>query len=756
MAKVNLYYTADQHPVKTVDFPVLSGGLNIDVLDYRLPRDESPDMLNLWWEDGILQCRDSQRIVSPAPETPVRAFTSTRAPFHGVVFFHVGSQIQALDVTQELGENEILTTVSGEIAIPQIRGTFFEYSDDLYYKTRFDRTVYGSGFYRIKYNARTDGNDPMSDDPRPITERFTFEQVVTSEHPGHVPTILMNADPATGSGDMYQPENRLCKQKKVQYNAAETTGSCQHTADGAATTFAITGLSAGDVLTAVREVYVGIMPLDATEYTVDLTNASVALNTAPENGAVVTIQYAVGVRVYKLPVDGIESVDEVLVDGAAQTIDPDYPYTVDLRTGTVTFTVPPPVHDPAVNNTVEITYSKTNEAAYNAFGECRFATTFGSGQELCILMGGSLTQHNAFFWNSNNSVAMDPTYWPVSYYNLAGDTDSRVTGFGVQYGVLFVFSEDRVGRATYGVEDVDGRQSISFTYTNVNKEIGCDLPWSIQLVDNNLVFANTSTGVYTIRDSNWANENSLVPMSRKINGSDQRHGLLYAVRTMTTTSGKRFVADNVSSWDDGKRYWLVGGDGLAFLWDYTVSDYKNPSWFPQDNIRAVSFFSPTRLMIPDNAHELVSYTPDNKTYEIDQSGRVCVYERTFADFNGEAIKKRYQFPPQFFGSYDRLKDIMRVIFAVRSDTNTDITITYDTDYETREDKTNIKAYGWHLVPRDLTKRILSVNRYAKVGRRKPCTRHLKHFAMRLENAQPFQDLAIVSAEIYYRFLGKDR
>lgn len=750
MAKVNLYYTADQHPVKVVDFPNLNGGLNIRELDYRLQKDESPDMLNLWWEDGVLQCRDGQRPVADVG-TGVRAFTSTREPFHGAVFFHIADGIYAMDMTEE---SPALVRVSGTLSIPQIRGTFFEYGDDLFYKTRFDANVYGSGFYRVTYNPRVDG-DATGRDPRALDVRFTCEQVIsTNGEGGYVPTIVMNADPATGSGDMYQPENRLSKQKKVQYNASETTGSCTHTGDGEVMSFALTGVPEGAVVTGIAAVYIGIVQLDPLQVSYDAATRVVTLDQAPAYGATVTIQYKMGVTVYKLPVKNIKSVDKVVVDGAAQTINDDY--TVDLTAGTVTLTVPPPVHDPTVNNTVEITYSKTNEAAYNAFGECRFAEVFGAGQRLCILMGGSLTQLNAFFWNGNSNVAMDPTYWPVSYYNLAGESDARVTGFGVQYGVLFVFSENCIGRATYGVEDVDGRQSISFTYTNVNREIGCDLPWSIQLIDNNLVFASTADGVFLIRDSNWANENAILPLSRKVNGTDKRHGLLYAVRAMETNTGRRFVADNVSSWDDGHRYWLVGGDGLAYLWDYTVSDFKDPSWFPMENIRAVSFFSPMRLMTPDNGYELVNYTPDNKTYELDQSGRVYVYERTFVDFGDTAIVKRYQFPPQFFGSYDRLKDIMRVIFSVRSDTRTNITITYDSDYETRKDKTNIVTTTWSLVPRDLEHRDLHVNRFAKVARRKPCTRHLRHFAMRLENANPHEDLTIVSAEIYYRFLGKDR
>ena len=43
-----------------VDFPRLDGGLNNRERDYRLRTDESPDMKNLWWQDGARCCRDGQ------------------------------------------------------------------------------------------------------------------------------------------------------------------------------------------------------------------------------------------------------------------------------------------------------------------------------------------------------------------------------------------------------------------------------------------------------------------------------------------------------------------------------------------------------------------------------------------------------------------------------------------------------------------------------------------------------------------------
>ena len=43
---------------KTAVLRNLSGGLNLSELDYRMDADQSPDMQNLWWRDGVLGCRD--------------------------------------------------------------------------------------------------------------------------------------------------------------------------------------------------------------------------------------------------------------------------------------------------------------------------------------------------------------------------------------------------------------------------------------------------------------------------------------------------------------------------------------------------------------------------------------------------------------------------------------------------------------------------------------------------------------------------
>lgn len=698
----------NQHATKLVDFPRLDGGLNLWELDYRIDRNQSPEMKNLWWQDGVLQCRDGQTYLT---ETELGVgYTCFSDFFWDNAFFHIADKIYYLDVNAEVPTMTEL--VSG---VPENRGTFFRYDANLFYKNR-------GGFYKIGY-------DPEK------TPVFTVSNLAED---AYSPVIILNASPSTGSGSLYQPENRLSPKKTVKYNAMEettlvtkTTGSTPDTK-----TFDMGKTAANDFLTGLDSVYFGSTLVNDALYSIDTATGVVTFTTAVPASTTVTFVLKIGVVSYKLPLslkrkedeegeDG--SVVKVVVDGKELKQGTDYAVSEDLDT--VVFVTPPPVHDPPVNNTVEITYSFDNPDAQNAIMDCPYAIVYGGSQSVCIVLGGCEAQPNAFFWNGNDSVGMNESYWPMSFYQLAGDAEDGVTGFGIQYGTLIVMKERSMGKAGFGIEDLDNRDSISLTYTEINNRIGCDLPWTIQLVENNIVFCNTSGGVHLVRDSNSALENNVECISRNVNGTSQRPGLLHDVRVAGT--------DLTCCFDDDNRYWVCA-NGHAYLWDYLLSTWKEPSWF---------FFT--------NVHGVAYMRNVDKSYHLNSAGRVTVFERTFADYES-AIEKVYQFPPQFFDTYDRLKDILHCIFTVRSDTDSEVKILYQTDYEEREDLTQIQSLSWKLVPRNLAYRILNVQRFAHVARRKPGCRHVRHFAMRLSNNAVAQDLSIISAQIYFRYLGRDR
>lgn len=710
--KISMSSVPSQHATKMVDFPRLDGGLNLWEMDYRLNRNQSPEMKNLWWQDGVLQCRDGQsylygpsqeQLMTPLPEGVEPwvdlgvGYTCTSDLFWDHAFFHIGTKLYYMDPSAETPAMTEL--VDG---VPENRGTFFRYNDGLFYKNR-------GAFIKVKY-------DPAK------TPVFSASHV---EDNAYTPIIVMNASPSTGSGDTYQPENRLSPKKTVQYNAAEDQQMITKNGDGSTKVFDLGKTAAADQLTRVTDVYFGSTLVNTAIYTTDVSTGKVTFTTAPPSDTIITFVAKFGVVTYQLPVKEIDAVTEVKVNGEVKTESTDY--AVDLTKGQVVFVKAPPVSDPPVNNTVEITYSKANEDALNAIMDCPYAIVYGGSQDVCIVLGGCEKQPNAFFWCGNDSVGMNESYWPMSFYNLAGDSEDGITGFGKQYGTLVIFKEKSLGKSAYSVEDVDDRDSISLTYTAINAKIGCDLPWTIQLIENNLVFCNTEGGVHIVRDSTSALENNIECLSRNVNGTDQRPGLLADVRASETVTG----------FDDGNHYWVVA-NGHAYLWDYLLSAWKDPSWFYFTNIDGAAFFRTV-----------------DKSYHLDANGRVTVFNRTFLDY-WQAIEKVYQFPPQFFDSYDRLKDILYCIFTVRSDTDSVVRIRYDSDYERRYDLTDIRSYSWRLSPRNLAFRCLSVQRFAHVARRSPCCRHIRHFSIRLENNEPAQDLAIISAQIYFRYLGRDR
>lgn len=701
--RVSLSSLPSPHPTKVLDLTRLDGGLNLWELDYRLGVNESPDMKNLWWQDGVLQCRDGQEYLIP-PMGLGKGFTVFDRLFWGYAFTHIGSSIFYFDPA-------VLNPVPQKLVdgIPTNRGTFFRYGDHLYYKNK-------GGFVQIRYTASS--------------TRFVATSMPSL---AYTPVTVLHANPDTGSGSLYQPENRLAPTKTVKYNASTfkvyiTRSINANTTDLILTPDATETWSATDLMD-VSEVYVGTTLLTSTQYSFDRETSTLTFATAP-GAASLSLTLEIGVCSYKLPVSDATAVTKVIVDGVAQTESEQY--AVNLSEGRVVFKQAPPVTDPPTNNTVEITYEKKDsewQKGYDAIMNCTCATSYGTGNDLTILLGGCEAQPNAVFWNSNDNVSMNPGYWPMSYYNLCGDTEDLVTGFGQQYSFLMVFKTRSCGKLSYTVEDLDGRQSISYTYQTVNSAIGCDLPHTIRLVENNLVFCNTTGGVFQIRDTSYTNENNILSLSKNVNGSSQRPGLLAAL--------SRTTPDKVCAFDDGTRYWVCA-DGEAYLWDYLLSVPSKPSWFFMTNIPAMAF------LLHGEAR-----------YHLDAEGGVTIFRRTFLDY-GKGIEKVYQFPTVFFDTYDRLKDVTKIIFTVRSDTDSIVGIEYHTDYEYRTDKTPIRVFSWRLFPRNLMWRCLSPANFAHVAIRKPGCRHLRHFTMRLTCNEPGQDLAVLSAQIFYKYLGRDR
>lgn len=454
---------------------------------------------------------------------------------------------------------------------------------------------------------------------------------------------------------------------------------------------------------------------------------------------------------YHLPTPAA-SIDKVTVDGLdVSTYTPhlDDDGAIDY----ITFNAAPPLHFPYLANTVKIQYTGADkdgnmQEAYDSIMSCTVAAVHGSGQGLCVVMGNAEAQGNAIFWNGNH-IVMDAGYFPMEQYNLVGDNWENITAFGTQQNLLIIFKERSLWKSTVGTSDTSqGRTLLTMNVQSINSEIGCDIPKSVQLIDNNLVFANSRRGIYVLLDTSDANENNVFYISKKIDGSDNRPGLDAAIR--------RSDAKCITSFDDSFRYWIVV-EGEAYLWDYTLSDYREPSWFRYTNIQAADFILINRTQyysldrdgwIVEHAENLFSdraYPQTGKGYYVVPASK------------GMAIDKVYTFATQMFGTRDYLKDVRHVLFVIAADTETNTEVWYETDYETRKDLVDLQFPAtWRLTPRYLAERNLAVRVFDYVARRRPMCRHVRHFAMRLQNNNIDEDLSVVSAQLLYTTQGRDK
>lgn len=901
---INLSRYPDQNKTYSVNFPELNGGLNLRDADYLLKANESPYMLNMWWKDGMLQCRPGQEEIATAVDTgePERSGVTVAAyadTFYDHAFVHIGRVMYYFDPSvKPVVYHPMLTDLN------PVRGTFFRYRDDLFYKNgAWEETIiaggssttlqHHGGFYRIQY---------MPEDRL----KFVMSRV---EDEAYVPTTVLNADPATGAGDLYQPENRLTGRKRVVYKAMTQTETRSFTGDGTKTEFIRPHASTDTKEMYVDAVYVDSALTPAGDYTVSYegeARVTVTFKRPPVDGAQITIHYTYRAATYRLPSGGTaefsgtikvtvtgselpqffnvwalvensgqlpagaadcltaktrllkifkngalteaytetylaESVDvggntrsletsvvkllqapiasdtfelyvgvsstyynahaeQVFVDGVeyfdqdpimvatvsgqttyqlsrlasgrypavdsmsvypAISATPDFSYNRDTGVLTLASAIaaghnlflspagqfstvdaayvridPAPKPDSKASSTVEIIYNCENPDAYSAVMDCKYAFSGGGKDSLCILLGGCPSQPNAVFWNSNDSVSMNPAYFPMSYYNLVGDTEDAVTGFGRQYSDLIVFKERSIHKLEYDTQTLDGRELISFTAKPVNAKTGCDLPWTIQLIENNLVFCNTYTGAHILLSSSAAYENNVASLSLKVNeGRHELAGLLPFVRNSVDAAGSY-----VYSFDDDHRYWLVYG-GTAFLWDYEVSSYTDPSWFCFTQLGGSVFFR-------DAAHNTYIVGDIPKMPVSTVGGLTRFKSGLYSDY-GRPIYKHYQFAVQTLGSLTRQKDVVQVVFALPGDVPASVNLGYLTDLGASDDTTP-------LAVTPLTQ-ITGINPLGPViAVRRPDCRHVRSFSMTLKDNTAGKGLAIVSAQVFYKYTTPER
>lgn len=200
---------------------------------------------------------------------------------------------------------------------------------------------------------------------------------------------------------------------------------------------------------------------------------------------------------------------------------------------------------------------------------------FGGGTEgiaggTRLFLGGNTSEgnENLVVWSDLNN----PLYFPENNYFRVGENSSAVIGFGKQSDMLVIFKENGSGiyytkyqqNSDITGEDLTNQSvvdyvasSVYFPLVQINPNIGCSCPETIQLCRNRLVWLGNNGNVYTLVSESQYNERSV-----------------FCVSEMVARDLKRNIKENATACDWNGYYCLMCGNKM-YLMDYNCYGYTH-------------------------------------------------------------------------------------------------------------------------------------------------------------------------------------
>lgn len=182
------------------------------------------------------------------------------------------------------------------------------------------------------------------------------------------------------------------------------------------------------------------------------------------------------------------------------------------------------------SNNLLVSGVHTHEHAEAVFS-MSFSTWFGGasdglGSGTRLFLGGHQTDCHIVRYSDVD----EPLYFPENNFIYVGDPSQAVTAFGKQNGVLVVFKERELFGCEYvykgtdetafvNGETVDLTATAYFPLSQLHAAVGCDLPHTVRLCGNRLVWAHSNGEVYTLSSLSAWSEKAVRCLSRTVEPS---------------------------------------------------------------------------------------------------------------------------------------------------------------------------------------------------------------------------------------------
>ena len=448
-----------------VSIPQLNGGVNYDVPKTRVTDNQLTDCTNMWWRGGRLKTRPGLENLSSHDWLKDCSYlhdkAHTRFCSFGTygVFFH----------KRENGE-----LWADRVQDDKYTGSGFQPTNSF---SRSQGAV-GSSFWVAKARDQYDGNGALVFDDNTIYRTgFGSDDVFAEEQP-YIPVVGINGRPNEMSFTSLEPYNMLTDEAIFKF-----------TTDGVGTMF-----------------YTAIGSMD-TSYRVKVTYID---NNGTEHHHQLDADAVSGAAPYESTTQGDGYRIVVTKWGG-----------VSFRNESGQLAVLPEAVAP--NNVIVTLRRKSDGSNQKRIYSMRFSEWFGGGASglaggTRLFVSGSSDSPNEVRWSALNN----PLYFPEKNFSYVGDEGDPITAFGKQGDMLVIFKKDSLYCTRYNqgaaitqedlteqnVLDVETSSAVFPVYP-ISPNIGCDLPNTICLCNNKLVWANSrrsavyglfSTGLYDERN----------------------------------------------------------------------------------------------------------------------------------------------------------------------------------------------------------------------------------------------------------------
>ncbi len=240
-----------------------------------------------------------------------------------------------------------------------------------------------------------------------------------------------------------------------------------------------------------------------------------------------------------------------------------------------------------LNNLEVIVYDDIDSTAFDELINCNVAEIYGGtvGLNYGTRSFVSGYNHRIHFSDIDN-----PLYFPENCYIGVGMNTEKVTALAKQGGYLVIFKEnsiyytyeqevsnDNLAEALANQSVVDLTAQYKYTVMTVNAEVGCNLPRTIQLCMNKLIFANDDGNVYVLNSLSNYSERNIFVVSGLIKDKLKKYEV--------TDWNKAFALDY-------QGYYMLFVDDMGFVLDYNRNAFKYVSSYTSDsNVRKYGLFS---------------------------------------------------------------------------------------------------------------------------------------------------------------------